>query len=120
MHTDFCNCSLWEEPFCPECYESCPECYESRWSDRSRPCPSAAFFHRSRAASSLGLRLVGAGGRLISPINTFVSASLMNLGDLTPQASRRAIGGRGLVLGGINRPGGPRRPRGLCARFLSA
>src|SRR4051812_50082313 len=84
-YADFCKGSLWEEPFCPWRYES-------RWSDRSRLCPSAAFFHRSRAASRCGLGLVGDSGRLISPISTFFSASLLFLGDfLSPQAFAEAI-----------------------------
>src|SRR3954463_8617972 len=76
--------------------------HESHRPDRSRPCPSAAFFHRSRAASSWGLRVSGSGGRLISPISTFLSASLLflsasllNLGDLSGRAAGRTTDGRG-------------------------
>src|SRR3954466_14626893 len=100
MHADFCNCSLWEEPFCPGCYDS-------RWSDRSRPCPSAAFFHRSRAASRWGLRLGGGGGRFISPINILVSASLLYLGDLSTGAAGRVAHGRRPLLGAIGRRASP-------------
>ena len=58
--------------------------YESHWPDRSHPCPSAALLHCSRAASSLELRLVASGGLGVSsPISTFLSASPLNLGDLS-------------------------------------
>src|SRR5215212_594103 len=48
------------------------------------PCPSAALFHRSRAASSLGLELVGSGSLgLSSPINTLDASLTLLLGELS-------------------------------------
>src|SRR5215218_2237368 len=112
-HADFCNCSLWEEPFCPQRYDS-------RWSDRIRPCPSAAFFHRSRAASRLGLRQGGDGGCLISPISTLDATLLLFLGELSGRVLRRPEDGRsGLV--GVEVQGEPeRRSRAAAARLLAA
>src|SRR5215210_2705271 len=86
-HTDFCNCYPWEGSFC------LVHC-ESRWPDRSRPCPSAAFFHRSKAASSLGLGFVGNGEGLISPISTLSASLLLFLGELSSRAMRRLVDGR--------------------------
>src|SRR5438105_237886 len=81
-HVDFCNGSLWGEPFRPQRYES-------RWPDRSSPCPSAAFFHRSKAASRLELGFVGIGKGLISPIITLDASLLLFLGEISGRAGRR-------------------------------
>src|SRR5215207_337615 len=112
-HADFCNCSLWEEPFCPQRYDS-------RWSDRIRPCPSAAFFHRSRAASRLGLRQGGDGGCLISPIITLDASLLLFLGELSGRAVRMLVDGRAGLAGVAVRRTPERRSRAAAARLLAA
>src|SRR4051794_6544543 len=90
--TDFCNCYPWEGSFC------LLHC-ESRWSDRSRPCPSAAFFQRSRAASRLELGFAGIGEGLISPISTLSASLLLFLGELSDRAIGRPLDGCNSVAG---------------------
>src|SRR3954469_20972743 len=111
--TDLCNCYPWEGSFC------LLHC-ESRWSDRSRPCPSAAFFQRSRAASRLELGFVGIGEGLNSPIITLDASLLLFLGELSGRAMRRPVDGRNSLAGVDVRRAPECRSRAAVARLLAA
>jgi hypothetical protein len=83
------------------------------------PCLSAALLQRSKAALSLGLREGDDGGRLSSPIITFVSASLLYLGDLSGRGAGWATDGRGLLAEVDCRRSRPCRSRRFRARLLA-
>jgi hypothetical protein len=89
----------------------------------NRPCPSAAFNSRSRAASSGESGTEGGGGEplfVISPISTKGSASLLLLGDLSAGTSETATDGRRAASAGPGRRSPERRPRAAAARLLAA